>query len=159
MDRSNAIVAALGSEWIPAIYQEKIRSQRTRSYLLEVPERENTAEIQYTLLGIELKVGKRRISCPDLAMARYLRVFARFGCRAFAVPYDITKVSAAADELETSWQKMLLLADAGSADSSDAARRRLRGSLMRLLREGIADAGAGPLMPEFDRPTRRVREA
>jgi len=155
MDRSNAIVAALASEWIPAIYLDKIRSQRTRSYVLEIPERENTAEIQYTLLGIELKVGKRRFSCPDLAMARYLRVFARFGCRSFAVPYDITKISAAADELETSWQKMLLLADAASDDSSEAARKRLRAALLRRLRAEIAEAGAGPLMPQFDRPTKQ----
>ena len=155
MDRSTAIVAALDREWIPTIYLEKIRSQRTRSYQLEIPERENTAEIQYTLLGIELKVGKRRISCPDLAMARYLRVFARFGCRSFAVPYDITKISAAADELETSWQKMILLADAAAEDSSVEARKRLRSALLRRLRTEVGDAGAGPLMPEFDRPTRQ----
>ncbi|HQX54683.1 MAG TPA: hypothetical protein PLP07_02055 [Pyrinomonadaceae bacterium] len=155
MDRSNTILGALGTEWIPTIYEEKIRSQRTRSYSLEVSERENIAEIQYTLLGIELKVGKRRFSCPDLAMARYLRVFARLGCTSFAVPYDITKISAAADELETSWQKMLLLVDAESDDRSEVARKRLRRTILGLVRKGIADIGAGALMPEFNRQTRQ----
>ncbi|MEO7672752.1 MAG: hypothetical protein ABIU09_01575, partial [Pyrinomonadaceae bacterium] len=70
---------ALGDNWIPGIYRQKVRTQRTRSFTMDVPERENAAEILHTLLGIELKVGKRRFSCPDLATARYLRVFARIG--------------------------------------------------------------------------------
>ena len=85
--------------------KKRFVSQRTRVIAARSARaRENQAEIQYTLLGIELKVGKRRFACPDLATARYMRVFARIGCREFAVPYDITQISAAADELETSWQ-------------------------------------------------------
>ena len=85
MDIAAEIRAQLADDWLPNIYKEKIRSQRTRSIVLDVHERENQAEIQYTLLGIELKVGKRRFACPDLATARYMRVFARFGCHEFAV--------------------------------------------------------------------------
>ena len=110
MDIAAEISAELDGEWLPRIYKEKIRTQRTRSIELDIPERENRAEIQYTLLGIELKVGKRRFGSPDLATARYMRVFARLGCREFAVPYNITMVSAAADDLETSWHRTLLLA-------------------------------------------------
>ena len=109
MDIAAEICASLADEWLPTIYREKIRPQRTRSVSIDVPERENEAGIQYTLLGIELKVGKQRFTCPDLATARYMRIFARIGCREFAVPYDITKISTVADDLETSWQRILLL--------------------------------------------------
>src|SRR5678815_3050191 len=102
-----------------AIYAEKIRTLRTRSYSLEIPERENDVGILHTLLGIELKVGRRRFASPDLATARYMRVFARLGCREFAVPYDITKISTLADELETSWQRGLLLLETSTEGLSD----------------------------------------
>jgi hypothetical protein len=55
---------------------------------------------------IELKVGRQRMLCPDLATARYLAVFARLGAKAIAIPYDITKISQIADELESSWHRM-----------------------------------------------------
>lgn len=138
----------LGGEWLPTIYAEKVRSQRTRSIVLDVPERENAAEIHHTLLGIELKVGKRRFACPDLAAARYMRVFARLGCREFAIPYDITNVSPLADELETAWHKMLLAVDSiGST--------RLRSALIKQVRSEINVIGPGDPMPSFDKPTRQ----
>ena len=40
--------------WIPKIYEEKVRSQRTRSHFLDIPNKENRAIIQHTLLGVEL---------------------------------------------------------------------------------------------------------
>ncbi len=137
--------------WIPDIYAKQVRSERSRSRMLEIPPRENPAEIQYTLLGIELKIGKRRFACPDLATARYLRIFARIGCVEFAIPYDITRISVIADELETAWQTMLLIFEEDAADLSMAARSTLRRNLLRMIRDEIAELGAGPLMPEFKR--------
>lgn len=157
MDRSAAIRNILGDEWIPKIYAAKVRSQRTRSYTLQVPARENNAEIQYTLLGIELKVGKRRFACPDLAAARYLRVFARLGIGDFAIPYDITKVSVVADQLETAWHKTLLVIDAETQDFSASGRSRCRNGVLRSMRTEIGETGAGPAMPDFDRETRQRR--
>src|SRR5687767_7823181 len=95
--------ANLGELWIPEIYRDKVRAKRTRSFAMAIPEKENAPEIMHTLLGIELKVGRVRIAVPDLATARYLCVFARLGCREVAVPYDISKISAIADLLETGW--------------------------------------------------------
>jgi hypothetical protein len=155
MDRSAAVRDHLGGEWIPSIYESKVRSQRTRSYKLDVPVRENTAEIQYTLLGIELKIGKRRFACPDLATARYLRIFARLGSTDFAVPYDITKISVIADELETAWHKTLLMIDAETGDLSAAGRKRYRNAILRSIRDEIGGIGSGPAMPEFSRETRQ----
>ena len=143
----------LGANWLPAIYAAKVRPQRTRSVRIDVPQRENAAEIQYTLLGIELKVGKRRFACPDLATARYMRVFARIGAMDFAVPYDITKISVVADELETAWQRTLLLASDRSDTMSEQARKRLRSQIIKAIRTEIAEIGAGDAMPAFDKVT------
>ena len=140
----------LGDRWIADVYQDKVRSQRTRSFHLDIPEHENAPEILHTLLGIELKVGRRRFACPDLATARYLRVFARLGVREIAVPYDITRISVIADELETAWQKMLLL-----LKEQDPGSGRARSALVRKLRDEIALIGPGEMMPDFDRPTRQ----
>ena len=140
----------LGDLWIADLYREKVRSQRTRSLHLDVPERENVPEILHTLLGIELKIGRRRLACPDLATARYLRVFARLGVRDVAVPYDITRISVIADELETAWQKMiLLLREKGRETGRD------RSALVRKLRAEISDIGPGEVMPVFDRETKQ----
>jgi hypothetical protein len=150
-----SVRAQLGSEWIPDLYREKVRSQRTRSFHLETPQKETRPEILYTLLGIELKVGNRRLACPDLATARYLSVFARLGCSDVAVPYDITKISLIADELETAWHHMLLLFDNEAKGISVRARSRERALLVRQVRDEIGEIGAGEIMPAFDRPTKQ----
>jgi len=147
------IRAHLAESWIADLYKNKVRSQRTRSIHLDVPARENRPEIFHTLLGIELKVGKRRFACPDLATARYLRVFARIGSTDLAVPYDITRISVIADELETSWQKMILMIEMELFDA--AVKGRVRSALVRKLREEIRDAGPGDVMPSFDRETKQ----
>src|SRR6266700_5432043 len=107
MDKTSRIRDALADHWIPSIYAGKVKSQRTRAYSLDIADKENAAEVLYTLLGFELKVGNKRFACPDLATARYLLIFARLGCREFAVPYDITQISSVADEMETAWQHFL----------------------------------------------------
>ncbi|MFT3743969.1 MAG: hypothetical protein QM785_06695 [Pyrinomonadaceae bacterium] len=155
MDIADEIAAELADEWLPNIYREKIRSQRTRSIAIAVPAKLNIAEIQYTLLGIELKVGKTRFACPDLATARYMRVFARIGCGEFAIPYDITKISTAADELETSWQRSLLLLDEIAKGSSPRSIATQRARLTKTIRSELVEIGPGDAMPAFDRETRQ----
>jgi hypothetical protein len=136
----------LADDWLPNLYKTKVRSQRTRSVHLDISARENKAEILHTLLGIELKVGRRRFACPDLATARYMRVFARIGCRDFAIPYDISQISGIADELETSWQRSLVLIEGKSPN---------RTALIKSLRTEIIAYGPGDPMPLFDRETKQ----
>ena len=114
---------------------------------MDIAEREHSPEIQHTLLGIDLKVGRLRIATPDLATARFLCVFARLGCREVAVPYDISKISAVADLLETGWQRMNLLLQGTTT--------RTRNLAIKTIRTEVAAIGAGEKMPEFDTPTRR----
>jgi hypothetical protein len=141
-----------GEKWIPAIYADKVRTRRTRAFVLGVPGRENEAEILHTLLGIELKVGRRRLSCPDLSTARYLRTFARLGVSEAAVPYDISKLAALADEFESGWQYLLLL-----LEQEFPGQKRIRSGVIKSVRQEIAGIGAGEAMPEFKQTTRQEK--
>src|SRR6185312_11758358 len=128
---------------------------RTRAYAFEQIKPRARIEIQHTLLGVELKIGSRRLLCPDLATARYLSVFARIGCAEVAVPYDITKISQLADELESSWHRMLLLVDHYTKGASTAMRARVTGLLRDEIRKEIFELGAGAAMPEPKTTTRQ----
>jgi hypothetical protein len=145
----------LGDEWLPRLYRERVRQLRTRSYQLPVASDESQVRVQHTLLGVELKIGRRRLSCPDLATARYLSVFARAGCTEVAVPYDITKISRLADDLESAWQRTLLLAEHLTADRAKSFRTRLRHALAAEVRTGVAEAGAGVAVPQFNQNTKQ----
>jgi hypothetical protein len=95
--------------------------------------------------------------CPDLATARYLAVFARAGCGAIAIPYDITKISHLADELESSWHRMLLLVVSVTGNRGEAFATRVRSLLIGKVRDAIDDAGAGSRIPEFKQSTKQGR--
>lgn len=155
MEIADKIKQNLGDEWLTDIYRLKVRPQRTRAYRLEIPERENLVEIQHTLLGVELKVGNIRLSCPDLSTARYLQVFARLGCQEIAVPYDITKISTLADELESSWHRILLLLDEATDEKTASAKGRSRSGLVKDIRHELEEIGAGELMPQFKQTTKQ----
>ena len=139
--------ASLGEYWIPDIYAKRVRPKRTRAFSLNIPERANSPEILHTLLGVELKVGKSRFACPDLATARYLQVFARLGVRDVAVPYDISQISSLADDIETGWQRMNLILTERTARERNAA--------VKAVRDAIREEGPGDPMPTFDTPTRQ----
>ncbi|HEU4477773.1 MAG TPA: hypothetical protein VFR80_04600 [Pyrinomonadaceae bacterium] len=147
------VKAELKGAWLPSVYCNRVLQMRTRSYHFGPLPKRPACLIQHTLLGVELKIGRRRLLCPDLATARYLTIFARAGCADVAVPYDITKTSQLADELESAWHRMLLLADRNAALESDRFRTRLHGLLIAKLRSEVAAAGAGPGVPEFKQST------
>jgi hypothetical protein len=132
---------------------------RTRAHQLQAAAaiRPEQVNVQHTLLGVELKIGRRRITCPDLATARYLATFARAGCTEVAVPYDISRISLLADELESGWQRMLLLVEHLAGARRKAYRTRLRNALIADARREIAEAGAGTLIPHFNQNTKQRR--
>jgi hypothetical protein len=146
---------ALDEMWLPRIYRERILSMRTRSHHLNTPARTVSVEIQHTLLGVELKTGRRRMMCPDLATARYLAVFARAGCAEVAVPYDISQISRLADELESSWHRMLLLIEKATEKRSPSYKARLRSLVLNEVRAEITLAGAGTPVPQFNQNTKQ----
>lgn len=156
-DLASAIQATIGDSWLPRIYRDRILKMRTRAYEFPPLPKNAAPQIHHTLLGIELKVGRRRMLCPDLATARYLYVFARIGCKAVAIPYDITKISHVADELESSWYRILLLADESTRQKPETLRVRVRRLLIERMRDEITQAGAGARAPEFARSTKQLQ--
>jgi len=146
----------LGEAWLPRIYRERILPMRTRSHHLNLyAKRAALVEVQHTLLGVELKVGRRRMTCPDLATARYLAVFARANCPDVAVPYDISRISGLADELESAWHRMLLLVERAAPEGSVAFRSRLRNFIIQEVRREVTEAGAGTAIPQFNQNTKQ----
>ena len=148
----------LGNYSIIAMYRDTVLSQRTRRYELRAPQKKSRVEILHTLLGIELKVGSRRLLCPDLATARYLSVFARLGCDSVALPYDITQTSQIADDHESSWHRTLLLIEHLTLDRSERLRSSVERRVIAEIRVGIAMLGAGTPFPEFNQKTRQRRQ-
>jgi len=55
-------------------YGEEVLSGRTR--VVSLPGRKCEPRILNTFLGFELQVAQKRITCPDMSTARYLRIFA-----------------------------------------------------------------------------------
>jgi len=154
-DIAAGVAEQLGALSVAAIYRDQIRNQRTRQYELRATVKESSVEVLHTLLGIELKLGNRRLLCPDLATARYLSVFARLGCDVIAVPYDITQISRIADELESGWHRMMLLVDHLTAGRTERLRTAVRRRLIVDTRAAIASQGSGPKFPEFNQATRQ----
>ncbi len=126
-DIAAEILRQVGDNSVSSIYRASVISERTRQYELNSPQKPTSIEVLHTLLGIELKIGNRRLLCPDLATARYLAVFARLGCERIAVPYDITRISRIADELESSWHRAMLLADHFTMERSQRLRALVSG--------------------------------
>ena len=149
----------LGNSWLPHVYRERVLKIRTRAYQFPAPARNVAVEIHHTLLGIELKAGRRRMLCPDLATARYLAVFARLACQNVAIPYDITKISLVADELESSWHRMLLISDRLTASRGKAFQTRIRRQIIAKVRDEVTQAGAGPRVPEFKQHPKQRTES
>jgi hypothetical protein len=149
------IITALSDSWLPQLYQECVLKLRTRAYQFPSLPKNATVEVHHTLLGIELKAGKQRMLCPDLATARYLSVFARIGCDSVAIPYDITRISLVADALESSWHRMLLVSDEITSGRSPSFRARVRRQIVAKVRDEIKTAGAGPRVPQFKQNTKQ----
>ena len=136
-DIAEQIKQQMGDKWLPHIYAQRVLRLRTRPYTFAKPQPTARITIQHTLLGIELKIGRQRLLCPDLATARYLSVFARAGCQNVAIPYDITKISHLADELESSWFRMLLLVDQYAQKHTDQLAARLKRLLFGNIRDEV----------------------
>src|SRR5437763_863992 len=63
----------LGESWLPRIY-DRILKTRTRSYQFPTLPKTAAPQIHHTLLGIELKVGRRRMLCGFCAFSWQTRL-------------------------------------------------------------------------------------
>jgi hypothetical protein len=69
-------------------YRDQVLTQKTRT--IPLLGRKAAAKIMHTLLGFEVQASYKRIQCPDMATARYLRLFSELGCHSIKLPYDPT---------------------------------------------------------------------
>ena len=72
-------------------YCKSIQHLKTRKILL--PGRKCSPKIVESFLGYEILIGRKRLTCPDMATARYLKIFAEIGMKEILVPYDPTKTA------------------------------------------------------------------
>ena len=85
-------------------YGEEVLSGRTR--VVSLPGRKCEPRILNTFLGFELQVAQKRITCPDMSTARYLRVFAEVGMPSVRAPYDPTLTTCVLPQLEQALKKI-----------------------------------------------------
>ncbi len=97
--------SAEGGRGLVEIYRSEVLTVRTRTIRLHG--RKTSAQIIHTLLGFEVKASIKRIHCPDMVTARYVRLFTELGCRSIKLPYDPTVTARLITELEASIERLL----------------------------------------------------
>ena len=86
------------------IYRTEVLPVKTRT--IRLLGRKTPAQIIHTLLGFEVKASIKRIHCPDMVTARYLKLFTELGCRSIRLPYDPTITARLLPELEASTERL-----------------------------------------------------
>lgn len=86
------------------LYSSQVLATRHREVALRG--RKCRAMIMHTLLGFEVKAGRKRITCPDLITARYLRAFAEVGLVTVRIPYDPTVTKRLVSQVESALQRI-----------------------------------------------------
>ena len=84
---------------IEAIYRDQVLEQRVRG--VDLLGRKCQPRMMYTFLGFELKMGRKRVTCPDVSTARYLMIFAEIGLERVQIPYDPSQTARLLPELES----------------------------------------------------------
>ncbi len=106
-----------------AIYRDHVLPLKTRQ--VKLLGRKCQPVLMKTLLGFELQLGRKRITCPDMITARYLRVFAELGVKTIQIPYDPTRTGLILTELEESFANMKQVVKEGVAGER-APRRHVQ---------------------------------
>ena len=121
---------------IKEIYGREVLSQRTR--VVRLLGRKCEPQLMYTFLGFELKLSRKRITCPDMVTARYLMLFAEIGMDTVSIPYDPTQTARLLPELEGAFSRIkewLLGQGYGKAQHQLAVRK-----VYQKIREGLKEA-------------------
>ncbi len=90
---------------IAETYRRRVLPIQTRN--IRLLGRKAPARIIETLLGYEVQAYYKRIQCPDMVTARYIKLFTEIGCRAVRLPYDPTVTAALIPDLERSLAKLV----------------------------------------------------
>ena len=69
-------------------FKQEVLPNKTRT--IRLLGKKTSAQIIHTLLGYEVQASYKRIQCPDLVTARYIRLFSELGFHSIPLPYDPT---------------------------------------------------------------------
>ncbi|MBI4446252.1 MAG: hypothetical protein HY645_10125 [Acidobacteria bacterium] len=84
------------------LYRTQVLARRVRT--VQLLGRRCQPQIMYTFLGFEVKLGKKRVTCPDRSTARYLALFGATGVESIAIPYDPTETARLLPQLERAFE-------------------------------------------------------
>ncbi len=90
-----------------------------------------------TFLGYELQLAQKRVTCPDEATARYLRIFGEIGLASVLIPYEPHRTAEITPALESCFNELK-----STIDETQRLRnlfRQLRKSLLGAEREARKD--------------------
>jgi len=124
-------------------YGEEVLSGRTR--VVSLPGRKCEPRILNTFLGFELQVAQKRITCPDMSTARYLRIFAEIGMPSVRAPYDPSLTTGVLPQLEQSLKKIkdLLLEENLNRKQHQSKLRNIYRQIRENLKWAEKKAGLG----------------
>jgi hypothetical protein len=117
-----------------AIYRDCVLPLRTRQ--VKLLGRKCQPVLMKTFLGLELRLGRKRITCPDMITARYLGVFAELGVKTIQIPYDPTRTGLILAELEESFTNIKQAVEEEVGGERDP-KRHVRGVFGKI-RAGLA---------------------
>lgn len=113
------------------VYRQRVLSGRTREVRLYG--RKCSPRLLRTFLGLELQMGSKRITCPDLTTARYLKIFGELGLKQVRIPYDPTVTAQLLPALEASHETIKEHLKREAPD--EAERRRSEVRIFRRIRQ------------------------
>jgi hypothetical protein len=117
-------------------YRRQILAVRTRR--IELLGRKCEPQMMYTFLGFEVKLGQKRLTCPDMTTARYLRLFGKLGASSIEIPYDPSQTARALPILETCMQRIDDQLRSGTLDPRKRQRKIQR--VYRMIRRKLEEA-------------------
>jgi hypothetical protein len=142
------------------LFQNALADQRTRR--IRLIGKRCDPEIFNTFLGFEIKALGKRILCPDMATARYLRIFAEIGLGEVEVPYDVTRTQEFLPDLERAYAALKTILDFFSdqlltVKEQKQFRRSVYESLRHALAKPLTISGStAPLTKQAQNP-RKVK--
>ena len=124
-------------------YGEEVLSGPTR--VVSLPGRKCEPRILNTFLGFELQVAQKRMTCPDMSTARYLRLFAEIGMPSVRAPYDPSLTTGVLPQLEQSLKniKDLLLEENLDRKQHQSKLRNIYRKIRENLKMAEKEVGIG----------------
>jgi type I restriction-modification system DNA methylase subunit len=93
-----AVLENIGENNLPDFYKNEVLSKET--YEILIPDYKKEPRIDNTLTGWVIILDKEQISCPNMEVARYLKVFAEMGVKKVRVPLNEDYIIQIIDKFE-----------------------------------------------------------